>query len=117
MCTNYAVPFSNLEMNNPVWQLDYKFSSRYPPSGNDDQVINGKRIKNLSANLINPSDDSYFNGYISSRQVRYQPHDSYSRSAYYCAITCIRRKEFNVCRKKYSDNDKNTRSNKYKTNL
>ncbi|CAB4020803.1 Hypothetical predicted protein [Paramuricea clavata] len=47
------------EFNNPVWQLDYKFSSRYPPSGSDDQVINGKRIKNLSDNLINQSDDSF----------------------------------------------------------
>ena len=88
-------------MYNPTWKLDYKFSSRYPPSGNDDQVINGKRIKTLSDNLINQTDDSLFNGYISSRQVRYQP-DPHSRSAYYCAITCIREKEFNACQKKHS---------------
>jgi hypothetical protein len=62
---------------------------------------NGKRIKTLSDNLINQTDDSLFNGYISSRQVRYQP-DPHSRSAYYCAITCIREKEFNACQKKHS---------------
>jgi hypothetical protein len=83
-----------------VWQLDYKFSSRYPPSGKDDQVINGKRIKNLSDNLINQTDDSFFNGYIASRQVRYQP-DGYSRFRLYCAVAHYDQADFDACEKKY----------------
>ena len=97
------VSFSALEMYNPAWKLDYKFSSRYPPSGNDDQVINGRRIKILSDNLFKQTDDSFFNGFISSRQVRYQSDPTYSKSTYYCAITYVRKKEFNACLKKYSD--------------
>ena len=88
------------EFKNPVWQLDYKFSSRYPPSGNDDQVINGKRIKNLSDNLINQTDDSFFNGYINSRQVRYQP-DPFSRFRLYCAVSHYDQADFDLCQKKY----------------
>ena len=90
----------SLEFNNPVWQLDYTFSARYPPSGNDDQVINGKRIKILSDNLINQANDSFFNGYISSRQVRYQP-DPYDRFKYYCAVAYYSQDDFDACRKKY----------------
>ena len=99
-CNRTAKNFVSVEFRNPVWQLDYKFSSRYPPNGSDDQVINGKRIKHLSANLINQYDDSFFTGFISSRQVRYQP-DPYSRLKYYCAVTYYRQEDFDACQKKY----------------
>ena len=89
-----------LEFDNPVWQLDYKFASRYPAKDDDDNVINGKRIKHLSDNIINQFNDSYFNGFIASRQVHYQP-DPFSRFEYYCAITFYSQEEFDVCRKKY----------------
>ncbi|XP_028413417.1 acid sphingomyelinase-like phosphodiesterase 3a [Dendronephthya gigantea] len=102
--TDYEQYYLNIDIKNPVWQLDYKFSTRYPPTGDDDKVINGKRIKHLSDNLISERDYSFFNSFISSRQVRHKP-DSYSRSLFYCAITCIRKKEFDACRKKYPEDN------------
>ena len=45
-----------------------------------------------------------FNSFFSSRQVR-GAADSihpYSKFLYYCAITCIRKKEFFACRKNHS---------------
>ncbi|XP_028412957.1 sphingomyelinase phosphodiesterase D-like isoform X2 [Dendronephthya gigantea] len=102
--TDYEQFYMNLviitEFNNPIWQLDYKFSTRYPPTGDDDKVINGKRIKHLSDNLISQTNDSFFIGFISSRQVRYQP-DSFSRFKYYCAVTYYSQKDYDACNTKY----------------
>lgn len=89
-----------IAFDNPVWQIDYKFSSRYPPTSRRDKVINGKRIKHLSDNLINQAKDSFFTGFIGSRQVRYQP-DPYSRFQLYCAVTYYRKEDFDACKKKY----------------
>lgn len=90
-----------LEFNNPVWQLDYRFSTKYRSKGVEDKVINAMRIKDLGDNLINQTNDDIFTGFINSRQVRYQP-DPFSRFIYYCAVRFSSLEDFNVCQKKYN---------------
>lgn len=103
--TDYEQYYMNLvmatEFNNPVWQLDYRFSTKYRSKGVEDKVINAMRIKYLSDNLINQTNDDIFTGFINSRQVRYQP-DPFSRFIYYCAVRFSSLEDFNVCQKKYN---------------
>ena len=97
---SYSTLFNSLEFDNPVWQLDYKFSAKYPSKGVEDTVINAMRMKSLSDNFINQTSDDVFTGFINSRQVRYQP-DPFSRFVYYCAVRYFSQEDFNECHKNH----------------
>jgi len=86
------------EFSNPVWQVDYTFSKKYP---SNNAFINAERIYELNEQLINQTSNKFWRGYAFSRETGYQPMP-YSRFTLYCAMRYVRLRNFQECVKKYN---------------
>lgn len=86
------------EFSNPVWQLDYIFSEKYPSSN---KFLNADRIDELNQQLLNQTSHRFWKGYVFSRETNYQPAP-YSRFNLYCAMRFVHVNDFNKCIGKYA---------------
>lgn len=86
------------QFSNPVWQVDYTFSKKYP---SDNTLINAERIYELNEQLINQTSDTFWNGYAFSRETNYQPMP-YNRFTLYCGMRFVDFQNFQKCTQKYS---------------
>ena len=86
------------EFSNPVWQVDYTFSKKYPSKNT---LIDAERIYELNEQLINQTSDTFWNGYAFSRETNYQPMP-YNRFTLYCGMRFVDFQNFQKCTQKYS---------------
>ena len=86
------------EFSNPVWQVDYTFSKKYP---SDNTLINAERIYELNEQLINQTSNTFWKGYAFSRETNYQPMP-YNRFKLYCGMRFVDFQNFQKCTQKYS---------------
>ena len=86
-----------VEFSNPVWQFDYTFSRKYLSRN---RFIDANRIDELNQRLICPTNSRYWNGYIRSRTVNYQPGLN-DRFPLYCVMRYVFEEDFKKYHEKF----------------
>lgn len=86
------------EFSNPIWQLDYTFSQKYP---SENKFLDANRIYELNEELINQTSNKFWKGYVFSRETNYQPVP-YSRFQLFCAMRLVYKEDFNRCIEQYN---------------
>ncbi|EDO46874.1 predicted protein [Nematostella vectensis] len=79
------------------WQLDYRFSERYPSTS---EQIDATRLNELNQNLLNQTSKEAWVRYAFGRAVNYQT-SSYSRFNLYCCMRFVEKAEYEACTTKY----------------